>query len=174
MASAVPVPIISARAWRIRVVKRESFHPLERVDEHSLPELLPLARDYCEFNGVNPSNDELLGVFRALTADSEHEGVQFLARDRHGRPAGFATLFWTWGTWATGRIGILGDLYVATHARGTGIGEALIEACRIECRAHGARGLTWSTAKDNARARALYERVGARSRVDGVDYWLDT
>jgi hypothetical protein len=97
MASAVPVPIISARAWRIRVVKRESLHPLERVDEHSLPELLPLARDCCESNGVNPSNDELLGVFRALTADPEHEGVQFLARDRHGRPSGFASLFWTVG-----------------------------------------------------------------------------
>ena len=83
-----PVPIISARAWRIRVVKRESFHPLERVDEHSLPELLPLARDYCEFNGVNPSNDELLGVFRALTADPEHEGVPFLAPRPPRTPGG--------------------------------------------------------------------------------------
>jgi len=154
-------------------VKRERSHSLERVEERSLPELLPLARDHCELNGVDPRDNELLAMFRALIADPGHEGVQFLASDRDGHAAGFASLCWTWGTWATGRIGILGDLYVAPQARGTGIGEALIEACRTECRAHGARGLTWSTAKDNARARALYERVGARSRVDWIDYWLD-
>ena len=40
--------------------------------------------------------------------------------------------------------------------------------------APAAMGLTWSTANDNAAARAVYERVGARSRTDWVDYWLDT
>jgi GNAT superfamily N-acetyltransferase len=38
--------------------------------------------------------------------------------------------------WATGRIGILGDLYVAAHARQQGIAQALIQACRDDCRAH--------------------------------------
>ncbi len=167
-----PSPSTQPQPYRPR--KGQQTHPLERVEERSLPELLPLARDYCEFNGVDPSDNELLALFRALIADPTHGGVQFLARDGDGRPVGFASLFWTWSTWATGRIGILGDLYVAPQARGTGIGEALIEACRTECRAHGARGLTWSTAKGNVRARALYERVGARSRVDWIDYWLDT
>jgi GNAT superfamily N-acetyltransferase len=83
-------------------------------------------------------------------------------------------LLWSWATWAGGRIGILADLDVVQHARRTGIGRALLDACRDECRAHGTRGLMWSTAMDNTAARSLYERIGARSRDDWVDYWLDT
>jgi GNAT superfamily N-acetyltransferase len=147
---------------------------VERVTECSLEEILPLVRAYCEFNRVNPSDDELVAISRALIADPAREGVQFMARDDAGLPAGFATLLWTWAMWAGGRIGILADLYVAPHARRTGIAQALLKACRDDCRAHGARGLTWSTASDNTAARLLYERVGARNRDDWVDYWLDT
>jgi GNAT superfamily N-acetyltransferase len=149
-------------------------HPLERVTERNLPELLPLARDYCRFNGINRDDNELLALSHALIADPACEGVQFLARDGGGRAVGFASLFWTWATWAAGRIGILGDLYVAEDARRQGIGEALIHACCDDCRVRGASGLTWSTAADNAAARALYERVSASCRDDWVDYWLDT
>ena len=157
-----------------RVVDHDRGHSLERVTERNLGEILPLVRAYCEFNRVNPSDDELVAISRALIADPAREGVQFVARDDAGLPAGFATLLWTWATWASGRIGILADLYVVPHARRMGIAEALLNACRDDCRAHGARGLTWSTAKDNTAARLLYERVGARNRDDWVDYWLDT
>jgi GNAT superfamily N-acetyltransferase len=113
--------------------------PLERVTERNLAELLPLLQGYCRFNGVDRGDGELLAVCRALIADPAREGVQFLARDGGGRPVGFASLFWTWATWATGRIGILGDLYVVEHARRQGIGEALIQACCADCRARAVR-----------------------------------
>jgi GNAT superfamily N-acetyltransferase len=157
-----------------RVVDHDRGHPIERVTERSLDEILPLLRAYCEFNRVNPSDDELVAISRALIADPAREGVQFIARDNAGQPAGFATLLWTWATWASGRIGILADLYVAPHARRTGIAQALLNACRDDCRAHGARGLTWSTASDNTAARLLYKQVGASNRDNWVDYWLDT
>jgi len=66
----------------------------------------------------------------------------------------------------------MGDLYVAAPARRSGVGRQLIQTCRRECQRVGARGLTWTTAKDNTAARALYDSVGARSR-EWVDYWLD-
>jgi GNAT superfamily N-acetyltransferase len=149
-------------------------HSLERVTEDNLTDVVALAREYCRFNGVECSDAALLALFRALVADPAREGVQFLARDATGRAAGFATLVWSWATWATGRIGIMADLYVAAHARRRGIAQTLIEACHAECRMRGARGLTWSTAEDNAPARALYDRVGAQSRTNWVDYWLDS
>jgi GNAT superfamily N-acetyltransferase len=119
-------------------VKHHGAHPPEGVTERNLSELLPLAREYCEFKRVDRSDEELLAVFRALIGDPVREGVQFIVRDGAGRPVGFATLFWTWATWATGRIGILGDLYVTPHAREEGIAKALIEACRAECRTRAA------------------------------------
>lgn len=146
---------------------------LQRVIEPDLTDLLPLLQDYCRFNSVERTDEELLALSRALLADPDHEGVQLMARGIDGQAAGFATLLWTWATWAGGRIGIMGDLFVVAPARGSGVGRALIDACRGECRRVDARGLMWTTAKDNASARALYESVGASSR-EWIDYWLDT
>jgi len=95
-----------------------------------------------------------------------------LATD-NGVDVGFATLFWSWETSIAGRIGVMNDLYVEASARGRGIGSALIAACARRCREHGALHLTWQTAPDNARAQAVYDRIGA-TRASWVDYRLDT
>jgi len=144
---------------------------IERVTKTDLGELLPLMRAYCDFYEVSPSDDELLVIALALIADPEHEGVQLLARDDGGRAVGFATIFWSWATTSAERIGVMNDLFVALEARGTGVAEALIEACRAECVAHGAGKLTWQTAPDNVAAMKVYDRVGA-TREQWVDYWL--
>jgi GNAT superfamily N-acetyltransferase len=140
-----------------------------RVTEADLGELLPLMRAYCDFYSVAPSDEALLRLSQALIADPEREGVQLLARD--GGSVGFATIFWNWATTSAERIGVMNDLFVAPEARGQGVAEALIEACRAECAAHGARKLTWQTAPDNATAMKLYDRIGA-VREQWVDYWL--
>ena len=144
---------------------------IERVTKTDLGELLPLMRAYCDFYEVAPSEDELLVIARALIADPEHEGVQLLARADDGRAVGFATIYWSWATTSAERIGVMNDVFVALEARGTGVAEALIEACRAECAAQGAGKLTWQTAPDNVAAMKVYDRVGA-TREQWVDYWL--
>jgi GNAT superfamily N-acetyltransferase len=134
-----------------------------------LPELLPLLRAYCDFYQVSPSDRALVELSRALLADPRREGLQLLARDESGRAVGFATLYWTWQTLSAGRVGVMNDLYVAAEARGTGVAGALIDACLERCREHGAAELVWQTAKDNARAQAVYDRIGATRD----DRWLD-
>ena len=57
----------------------------------------------------------------------------------------------------------MNDLFVDPAARGSGLADALIEACAQRAREHGAHALTWETALDNARAQAVYERSGATS-----------
>jgi GNAT superfamily N-acetyltransferase len=145
---------------------------ISRVGEADLDELLPLVRGYCDFYGAAPADADLLALSRALIADSEHEGVQLIARDAGGRAVGFATVFWSWSTLSAARIGIMNDLFVAPEARGAGAAEALIEACRDEARRRGAVRIGWQTAVDNRRAQAVYERVGGR-RAQWLDYSLD-
>ena len=142
--------------------------------EADLDDLLALMRSYCEFYEVDPSDEDLLALSRALIADPEREGVQLLARGADGPALGFATVFWSWSTTQAARIGVMNDLFVAEAARGAGggrVGEALIAACVERCRAHGAVSLTWQTALDNARAQAVYDRIGAR-RSQWLDYDL--
>lgn len=145
---------------------------IQTVRETDLEELLPLVRAYCDFYAVAPPDEELLKLCRALIADPEREGVQLLARDPGGRAVGFATVFWTWSTLSAARIGVMNDLYVEPESRGDGVAEALILACRDHCRRRQARWLSWQTAKDNLRAQAVYERVGAR-REEWLDYSLE-
>ena len=146
---------------------------IERVREEDLPDLLPLVRAYCDFYEVAPSDDALLSLSRALIEDPAREGVQLLARseDDERRPLGFATIFWSWSTLNAARLAIMNDLFVDPAARGTGVADALIAACREEARTNGAVWLGWQTAKDNHRAQKVYDRVGGE-RSEWIDYGL--
>ena len=144
---------------------------ISTVGEADLGELLPLMRGYADFYEVSPSDEALLALSRALIADPVTEGMQFLARDGEGRAIGFATVYWLWSTTTATRIGLMNDLFVAPEGRGSGAAEALIERCRTACRERGASKLTWKTAKDNARAQAVYDRVGGE-REEWLDYSL--
>ena len=141
------------------------------VGEADLDELLPLVRGYSDFYEVTPTDEALLALSRALIADPQREGQQFLARDGDGRAIGFATVYWLWSTTSATRIGLMNDLFVAPEGRGSGAAEALIERCREACREHGASKLTWQTAKDNGRAQAVYDRIGGE-REEWLDYSL--
>ena len=142
-----------------------------RVGEPDLQELLPLVRAYCDFYEVAPTDEALLAVSRALIADPDREGVQLMARDNGMEAVGFATVYWSWDTLIADRVGIMHDLFVRPSDRGTGVADLLIDACMQECRRHGAAKLGWQTARDNARAQAVYKRVGA-TRDEWIDYWL--
>lgn len=142
------------------------------VTNDDLADLLALMRAYCDFYAVNPGDDELLLLSRALIADPDHEGLQLIARHQDGRALGFATIFWSWNTLNASRLGVMNDLYVDPGARGTGLADQLIAACVEASRAHGGvAGLSWQTARDNLRAQAVYVRVGAE-RAEWIDYSL--
>ena len=139
---------------------------IERVDIDSVPAVLPLVRQYCDFYEVQPAEADLEALCLALAGDRS-EGVQLLAV-QNGDAVGFATVFWSWSTLSACRIGVMNDLFVRVAARGSGAAEALIEGCRAECSERGAKTLVWQTALENHRAQAVYDRVG------GVqERWLD-
>ena len=145
---------------------------IDLVTDADLPELLPLMRGYCDFYEVAPGDDALLAMSRELIADPVKEGLQLIARDQDGRAVGFATVFWTWSTLTADRLAVMNDLFVEPDARGTGVAAELIAACADRCRERSVTELDWQTAHDNRRARALYERVGARRDERWLDYSL--
>lgn len=144
---------------------------IETVGEADLADLLGLMRGYCDFYEAAPTDDALLALSRALIAEPQLEGVQLIARDDDGAAVGFATIFWMWSTTQAARVGLMNDLFVAPAARGSGIADALIAACRERCAQRGAASLQWQTAPDNHRAQVVYERMGGR-RSQWLDYDL--
>jgi GNAT superfamily N-acetyltransferase len=144
---------------------------IARVTEDDLPDLLPLMRGYCDFYEVDPPDEELLALSRALLAEPHCHGAQLIARDDDGRATGFATVYWTWSTLSAAEVGVMNDLYVTESARGAGVADALIAECVALCRERGVIELGWRTAKDNVRAQAVYDRVGGQ-RSEWIDYSL--
>lgn len=144
---------------------------IEKVTHLDLGELLPLMRAYCDFYEVTPRDDRLVNLSRALI-DDPSEGLQLIARAPDGTPVGFATIFWGWSTLSAAREGLMNDLYVIPDVRGAGVGQALIEACRGECRKKGIGKLVWHTAPDNETAQRLYDSTGA-SASSWLEYEID-
>lgn len=144
---------------------------ISTVGESDLAELLPMMRGYCDFYRVDPGDDELAAMSRALIADTR-DGVQLIARTSDATPVGFATIFWTWQTLYAARVGVLNDLFVAPQARGAGAGRALIAHGVQLCRGRGVAKLVWETAPDNTTAQRLYDRLGA-ARSTWLTYELD-
>lgn len=133
---------------------------IDRVGVVDLPVLMPMMRAYCDFYEVDPRDDRLVALARALI-DDRAQGEQAIARGADGEPLGFATVFWTWQTLDAARIGVLNDLYVVPETRRLGVGRSLIEHCRALCRKRGAEKLVWETAPDNETAQRLYDGIGA-------------
>jgi GNAT superfamily N-acetyltransferase len=147
-------------------------HVVAVVTEEDVPDVVPLMQAYCAFYGRSPDPQELEALALALVADPVGEGTQLVARDLRGRAIGFATVYWSWETTRPGRLGVMNDLYVTEHARGSGVADTLIGACADAARARGCRSLSWVTAPDNARAQRVYERTGAE-RSEWVEFALD-
>jgi GNAT superfamily N-acetyltransferase len=79
---------------------------------------------------------------------------------------GVCQLRFRWGVWRSGLDCLLEDLYVAEHARGQGVGRALVQAAFDRCRERGARRVELDTNEANTAAIALYEAFGFRNRTD--------
>ena len=142
------------------------------VTADDLADLLPLMRAYCTFYESDPSDDDLRAMSRALLVEAAG-GTQLIARDGSGVALGHATMLWTWDTTDAKPLAVMEDLFVAAHARGRGVGAALIEACRQQAADRGRRWLAWETAPDNETAQRLYDGLGAQ-RSTWYSYRLPT
>lgn len=124
--------------------------------EEELEDALPLIAGYQVFYEAEPDDERNRAFFRRFLAPSD-EGLLLGAWDGE-RLVGFATIYWTYSSTLPGDIALMNDLFVVEEARGTGIGEALIDACVEAARERGLPILEWFTATDNHRAQRLYDR----------------
>lgn len=91
----------------------------------------------------------------------------------HGHEAvGFTQLYPSFSSVSMRRVWILNDLFVATTARRSGAGKALMAAAEAFARADGAKGLALATQSGNLAAQALYARMGYRKDEEFFHYAL--
>ena len=127
-----------------------------------------LARGYKAFYRTEHDDGTYERSWQRLLAG---EAVFGLAALQDGRLVGIAHALLHTSVW-TGPACYLQDLFVAPEARGRGAARALIEAVAQHARAGGASRCYWLTHRDNAVARALYDRLAEHRGMIRYDYPL--
>ena len=82
-----------------------------------------------------------------------------LAVDDAGKAVGLVNFLYHRNFWQSEDVCYLNDLFVLPETRGTGAGRQLIEAVTEKAKADEITEVYWLTAKDNARAKRLYDSV---------------
>ncbi len=115
-----------------------------------------LWQGYCDFYGMRlPEAVTQRTWSRILDPDS---AISCVIAELDGRVVGFAHCVVHEATWETQPVCYLEDLYVDAAVRRRGVAAALLDWLRGAMRAEGWARLYWVTRRDNAAARALYER----------------
>ena len=117
---------------------------------------------YAEFYRM-PMDDQIAGRLWGWLHDPAHPVKGLLAKDGSGQPIGLAHYRPMPSPLRGIEIGFLDDLFVLPEARGTRLGEALIQAVVDIAKQRGWPSLRWITAEDNARARSLYDRIAKKT-----------
>lgn len=137
----------------IRIVRPELRHR---------PEWERLYIAYAAFYTVEQT-PEMRDRVWSWIQDREHMLDALIAVDPADRPIGLAHFRSFVRPLAATLGGFLDDLFVDPAARGSGAATALIAALAEEGRRRGWSVIRWITAENNYRARAVYDRLAART-----------
>jgi GNAT superfamily N-acetyltransferase len=127
-----------------------------------------LARGYKRFYRTEEPDDAYGATWQRLLAGTEMYG---LGARIDGELVGIVHYHFHVTFWAADSC-YLQDLFVSERARGQGAATALIQSVAAAARNRGASCLYWLTQEDNARARALYDRVAHYEGFIRYDYPL--
>lgn len=129
-----------------------------RPDEAA--ELARMANALNLFEGKAP--DLFSAEIISHDAFGPHAAFSALVAEIEGRLAGYTFHFPFYNTDLAARGVWLSDLYVEPHARGYGVGRALIAAVAAHAVKTGAASVWWSVRANNDNARQFYRHIGAR------------
>lgn len=151
---------------------RDELSRQKRASDHSLNVRLLTASDreqwqvlwqgYLTFYDTQLSDNVTNLTWQRMLGEKE-QIWGFGAFDEQGNMLGFTHFLYHRSTWSATHYCYLEDLYAAPHARGKGVGRALIEAVRQHAEANSSSRLYWHTHETNATAQTLYDKVAQKS-----------
>ena len=143
---------------------------IRRAGSADLDAAARLFTGYLRFSGRAAAEADARAFIGERLA--RQDSVFYLA-ESDGEALGFTQLYPAFASLSLAPSWILNDLYVSPEARGRGVGEALMQAARALALANGAAELMLQTARTNAPAQRLYEKLGWVRDDEFLVYTLD-
>jgi ribosomal protein S18 acetylase RimI-like enzyme len=95
---------------------------------------------------------------------SNNPKLHCLLAEMENKIIGYATYMFEFSTWEAGFYLHMDCLYLRPHARGLGIGEALLKQIARAAKENNCTVIQWQTPASNERAIKFYYRIGAASK----------
>lgn len=146
--------------------------PVRKAVPADVSDILRLIRELAAYerepDAVEATIDSLTATLFGPTPSAEA-----LVAEVDGEIVGLALYFTNFSTWS-GRDGLyLEDLFVAPHARGAGLGKALLQRLARVAVARGCARLEWAVLDWNAPAIDFYRSLGAVAKDEWTVFRLD-
>jgi len=134
---------------------------IEPIDVKNINEVLPLIRQYQEFYKIENIDENKNKEFFSQFGYSSSKGCLFGYR-LDGKLVAFATVYFSYASSITSKVGIMNDLFTLEECRQQGIAKKLISHCEKYAKENGAAQLQWVTAASNETAQYVYKSLGAK------------
>jgi len=146
-----------------------NLHIIQALIDH-VDDIVPLFDSYRQFYG---QSRDMEGARQFLAERlNRKESVIYLALEDE-KAVGFVQLYPSFSSESMKPLWILNDLFVATQARGRGVGKALLVKSREFAKVTGAKGLVLQTGINNSAAQGLYESLGWKRDELFYSYYLN-
>lgn len=132
-----------------------------------------LWKGYQSFYRVELGENEDTTTWARLVGDDTPGMGALVAETEDGRVDGFLNYVVHKSTWSVEPVCYLQDLFVSEAARGGGAARKLIERLAEMGREQDWYRIYWHTARDNAQAQILYNKVAERTGWVRYDLDLD-
>ncbi|MBR7780407.1 GNAT family N-acetyltransferase [Undibacterium rugosum] len=134
------------------------------VSKDDFPEWLTLWEGYNKFYGRHGETALDPEITRSTWARffDEHEPMQAMVAERSGKLLGLVHFIYHRSTIQIKPVCYLQDLFTVDHARGMGVGRALINAVYNTAKAVGIQRVYWQTQETNTIAMQLYDQMAQK------------
>ena len=133
------------------------------------PMLMAMMRELAVYDGIA---DGLETTEEAIRRDGFGSEPLFHAviAEIGGEIAGYVSYFERYNAWKGGPYLAVDDVYVREAFRAKGVGKAMMQEVRGLAVGKGLN-MRWEMEVANERARAFYEKLGAKTRLKRICYW---
>ena len=129
------------------------------ADEEDTHDVASLLAALFEEVGHSLTAEEIAELFLQFDSDDHHSTL--LALDDDGDAVGVITIAESLGFYASGRIGVINELYVVPEYRSEGVGKMLLDAAKNLADERGCARLEVTTPGDEyEKTLRFYEREG--------------